>query len=258
MNVLVGVFNGSPDRRDVGDPQVEDPSGTSFPTKGGELVFAELQYAYPSLGSMSYPGKAAPLSRTYKIGAWYDSESFDDQSVGQDGLSLADPASDGLPRKHRGDYSVYAVADQMLLRGDADPNHSLNAFARVMGAPQGDRNLLLFSMNAGVVVHEPIRNRADDTFGLGMGYAHVSSGAQALDRDMASYAAISQPGGVDPVRGGETYVEATYQYQLRPWWQIQPDVQYVFDPGGGIANANRPTRRVKDEAVVGIRTNILF
>ncbi len=258
VNLLVGVYNGSPDRHNGGDPQVENPSGVSFPTHGGALVFAELQYAYPSLGSMSYPGKAAPLGRTYKIGAWYDCERFDDQSIGQDGLSLADPASNGLPRKHRGDYSVYAVADQMLWRGNADPNHSVNAFARVMGAPQGDRNLILFSMNAGIVVHEPFRNRADDTFGVGMGYAHVSSGAQALDRNVAIHAAISQPDGVNPVRGGETYVEATYQYQLRPWWQIQPDFQYLFDPGGGVADPNAPGRRVKDEAVLGLRTNILF
>ena len=258
VNILVGVFNGSPASNNFGDAQQVNPSGTSFPTHGGELVFTELQYVYPSIGSMVYPGKAAPLSRTYKIGAWYDSERFDDQRLDANGLPLADPASSGVPRAHRGDYSIYAVADQMLWRGDRDPNHTVNAFGRVMGAPQGDRNLILFSMNAGLVVHEPIRNRADDTFGLGMGYVHVSGSVSDADRDVARYASVTEPGGYNPVRGSETYIEATYQYQMRPWWQIQPDLQYVFDPGGGISNPNAPNQRVKDELVLGVRTNILF
>ena len=54
-----------------------------------------------------------------------------------------------------------------------------------------------------------------------------------LDRDTGFYT-----GAFHPVRSGETFVEATYQYQLTPWCQIQPDFQYVFNPGGGIANPN--------------------
>ena len=258
VNLLVGVFNGSPASNNFGDAQQVNPSGTSFPTHGGELVFAELQYAYPALGGMVYPGRAAPLSHAYKIGAWFDSERFDDQRLDTGGLPLADPVSNGTPKAHRGDYSIYAVADQMLWRGAMDPNHTINAFARVMGAPQGDRNLILFSMNAGVVVHEPVRNRADDTFGLGMGYVHVGGAVSDADRDVARYAAVADPGGYNPVRGAETYIEATYQYQMRPWWQIQPDIQYVFNPGGGIANPNAPNQHVRDELVLGVRTNILF
>ncbi len=53
-------------------------------------------------------------------------------------------------------------------------------------------------------------------------------------------------------------MEVTYQYQVAPWWQIQPDLQYVFTPGGGIANPNAPIQRVGNELVLGLRTNILF
>jgi porin len=53
-------------------------------------------------------------------------------------------------------------------------------------------------------------------------------------------------------------VEATYQYQLTPWCQLQPDFQYVFNPGGGIPNPNAPGQQVKDEAVIGLRMNISF
>jgi porin len=45
---------------------------------------------------------------------------------------------------------------------------------------------------------------------------------------------------------------------VRPWWQIQPDIQYIFNPGGGIANPDNPDARVKNELVLGVRTNVLF
>jgi porin len=256
--VLAGVYNGSPVSNNSGDPQMRNPSGTSFPVKGGTLSMVELQYTYPAIGAMVYPGAGAPLGHTYKIGAWYDSESFGDQRFDTNGLPLADPASNGVPRPHRGDYAVYAVADQMLWRQQEDPNRSLSVFTRVMGTPQADRNFLSFSANLGVTYHDPMANRPDDTLAVGMGYAKVSSYVTAADQDAAAVAQAAAPGTYSPARHDETYVEATYQYQMRPWWQLQPDFQYVFSPGGGIANPDQPTQRVKNEAVFGVRTNVLF
>jgi porin len=256
--ILFGVYNGSPVSNNAGDPQMRNASGTSFPVKGGTLSFLELQYTSPALGSMVYPGAGAPLGHTYKIGAWYDSEAFDDQRFDADGLPLASAASSGSPRRHRGDYSVYAVADQMLWRQRNDPNRSLSAFGRVMGAPQADRNFISFSANLGLVYHDPVANRPDDSLGVGLGYAKVSDYVTGADLDAAAVAQQADPAAYAPARHDETYVELTYQYQLRPWWQVQPDLQYVFDPGGGIADPNQPNNRVKNELVLGVRTNVLF
>lgn len=253
INFLVGVFNGSPVARDQGDPQKVNASGTSFPLNGGALAIAELQYSYPALGSMVYPGETQPLARVYRIGAWYNSENFADQRFDGSGRSLADPTSTGLPRLHRGDLSLYVVADQMVWRSNVDPNRTISIFARAMGTPQSDRNLIDFSMNAGVVIRDPFTYRTADTFGLGMGYAHVSGQAAALDRDESFYS-----GSFTPVRGGETFVEATYQYAITPWCDVQPDVQFVFNPGGGIANPFAPGHRVEDELVFGVRSIILL
>jgi porin len=61
------------------------------------------------------------------------------------------------------------------------------------------------------------------------------------------------------VRGGETFVEASYRYQLKTWWQVQPTFQYVFNPGAGIVNPSSPSgARVKGEAVLGLRMNFAF
>lgn len=260
VNILAGVFNGSPVANNAGDPQKMNPSGTSFPLNGGVMAILELQYVYPSLGSMVEPGSGAPLGHTYKIGVWYDSEQFADQRFDNTGLSLADPGSTGMPAVHKGDYSIYAVADQMIWREGKYPNRSVSIFGRAMYTPQGDRNLIDFSMNAGVVYHDPLPNRPDDTLALGMGYAHVSAQASALDADTSYFAQQGSPGVYvySPIRNSETYLELTYQWQVRPWWQIQPDFQYVFSPGGGIVNPNNASQRIWDEAVVGVRTNILF
>ena len=252
LTMLLGVFNGSPVANNSGDPQQQNPSGTSFPLNGGVLAIGELQYAYPSLGSMLYADQAESLARVYKLGFWYDSESFADQQLDNTGLSLANPASTGVPLRHRGDYGIYAVADQMVWQDPREADRTLNVFLRAMGTPEVDRNLVDFSMNAGLTFHEPFLHRDDDTFGIGMGYAQIGSSVQALDRQTAFYT-----GAFTPVRGGETFVEVTYQYQAAPWWQLQPDIQYVFNPGGGIANPGG-TGTVKNELVLGLRTNILF
>jgi porin len=256
LTVLVGVFNGSPvpnNSFNAPDPQMQNPSGLSFPLNGGTLLIAEMQYTYPSLGTMLYADQAEPLARTYKLGFYYDTESFADQQFDTAGLSLANPSSNGIPMSHRGNFGIYAVADHLVWVDPAETDRTINLFARVMGAPQVDRNLVTLSMNAGLTFHEPFLHRDNDTFGIGMGFAKVSGSAAALDKATAFYT-----GTYVPTRGSETYVEVTYQYQVTPWWQLQPDIQYIFTPSGGIANPNAPTQRIGNELVLGLRTNIQF
>ena len=253
ITILAGLYNGSPAPSNSGDPQKLNPSGTSFPTGGGKLAIAELQYAYPALSGMVYPGESEPLARVYRLGVWYDTERFNDLRFDDSGLSLANPATSGNALQHRHDYSIYAVADQMVWVWNKDSNRNLSVFFRAMGTPQQDRNVVDFSLNAGFVLHQPLQYRNDDTFGIGIGYAHVSPRAAGLDRDTAAFT-----GSFTPIRGSETFVEATYQYQMAPWWQMQPDIQYVFNPGAGIASATNPDAKVGSELVLGMRTNIQF
>jgi porin len=254
LTFLVGMFNGSPLPTNAGDPQRADGDGVRFPLNGGLLFIAEMQYSYPSLGTMIDPDQPEPLARTYKLGLYYDTQSFADLRFDNQGLSLASPASNGVPLNHHGDVGIYAVADQLVWVDKQEGNRTVNLFARVLGAPQPDRNLVTFSANAGVTIHEPFPHRADDTLAIGLGFAKVSGSAAALDKAAAYY----NPGTYVPRRGSETFIEATYQYQLTPWCQLQPDVQYVFTPGGGIANPASPAQRVGNELVLGLRTNILF
>ena len=254
VTILAGVFNGSPIKHDNGtDPQMQNRHGTSFPLHDGRLYIAELQFSYPVLGSMVEPGQSQPLGWTYRVGAWYNTNNFSDVRRDQNGMSLADPASSGLEQTHHFNYAAYAVADQLVWRDASYPDRTVAIFGRIMGTPLKDRNLIDLSVNAGVVFRSPLRNRPADTFGLGIGYARVSSQISQLDQDTAQ---VNRTRG--PIRSNEKFVELTYQYQLKPWIQLQPDMQYVFNPGAGIARPDAPNARIKNELVIGIRTNISF
>ncbi len=253
VTVLAGAFNGNPASPNADDAQEWNSSGARFPLNGGVMGIAEVQYTYPALGSMVYPGKREPLARVYKLGAWYNSEKFADQRLDSNGISLSSPISNGTPRMHRGDYSIYAVADQMIWQHKEEYNRAVNVFVRAMGTPQTNRNLVDFSLNAGLTFNEPILHRDGDVFGVGMGFAHVSGQAAALDKDFG----LLDPS--YPVRSGETFIETTYRYVLRPWCQLQPTFQYVFNPGGGILNSNSSApEKIHNEAIAGLRINIAF
>ena len=253
ITVLGGVFNGSPIPRDLPNAPTSNPNGVSFPLNVGTLAIAELQYAFGS-GASAKPNADGPLPGVYKIGAWYDSYKFNDLQTDTIGLPLASPLSNGTPATHHGDFSLYGVVDQMIWRSMDNANRTLNVFIRPMFTPYQDRNLVSASINAGFALKAPLPTRDSDTFGIEMGTAWASSGASGFDRQMQFY----QPSVYTPIRSNETFVEATYQAQVLPSWQIQPDVQYFINPSAGIANPNEPTQRVKNELVIGLRTNITF
>ncbi|MGB7974982.1 MAG: carbohydrate porin [Roseiarcus sp.] len=253
VTVLGGVFNGSPIPRGSPNGPESNPNGVSFPLDVGTLAIAELQYAYGSSAS-GKPSSDGPLPGVYKLGAWYDSYKFDDQQYETIGLPLASPLSNGTPAAHHGDFSLYGVMDQMVWRSKDNANRSLNVFFRPMFTPYQDRNLISASINAGFALKAPLPTRDNDIFGIEMGTVWASSGASNFDRQMQFF----QPSVYTPIRGSETFVEASYQFQALPSWVIQPDLQYFINPGLGIANPDAPTQRIKNEFVVGLRTNVTF
>jgi porin len=250
--LLAGVFDGNPEGSGAGDPQKQNSHGTNFNRGNGTLFIGEVRYAINQSSANLSDARPTGLPGTYKLGFWYNTQRFADQQFDNTGLSLANPASTGIPQSHSGDYSFYAVADQMVWRPSADSPQSVGVFARIMGAP-GDRNLVDLGVNAGVTLKAPFKGRDNDVVGLAVGYAKIGSHARGLDSDTAAF---TTPG--YPVRSAETIIEATYQYQVTPWWQLQADFQYAFRPAGGIPNPENPSQRVGNEVVLGVRTNIVF
>ena len=248
--LLGGVFNDNPSGLCPtcgNDPQRLNDRGTNFRLSDDPLFIAEIQYSSPGNGAMQRAGESDTLPGTYRLGAWYDAGQFADQEYGTDGLNLN--LGNGDPRIHRGNWSIYAVADQMIWRPNAESGSGLSVFTRIMGAPP-DRNLINFSANAGLTYKGLIKGRDGDTLGIGYGLANISPSVSNLERQSGTF----------PVQSKEQFIEVTYQAQVLPWIRVQPDFQYVFNPGAGVTNPNDLTNtiRLKDEAIIGIRTNITF
>ena len=102
------------------------------------------------------------------------------------------------------------------------------------------------------VLKAPFEGRDNDSAGIAVTYIKVGSHVHDLDLDSRAF--LDSPYGV---RTQETTVEATYIYQLTPWWQWQADAQYTFNAGAG-QNPSDPTQPLRNTFVIGVRTNITF
>lgn len=250
LTLLAAVFNGDPAGPGPGTPQQRNPDGLAFRVRDGVFAIAEVQFA------LNQGEAAAGLPGMYKLGGWYHSGVFADQRRTRLGTSLAAfganaGAAGPNARLRRGNWSVYAIADQLVWRRAETKDQGIGVFARVMGAP-GDRNLVNVYADVGVTYKGALPNRPADTLGLAVGYARISDTASQLDTDARAQ------DGTTPVRRHETVLELAYQAQFAPWLQVQPYAQYVFNLNGGVANPMRPARRLGDAAVLAVRTSVTF
>ena len=247
LTALAAVFSGNPAGRDCNDnPQVCNRYGTTFSFSGGALWMGELQYA------VNQDKNAKGLPGVYKLGGWYATADFADQHYGVDGagnvVSLADLTVSGS-LNHRGDWGIYAIADQMVWRADKT---SLNLFLRGGFAPS-DRNLISFYADGGFGIKGPLSGRADDTVTFGVSYAKISRDAAALDQDT-----LALNGPPYPIRDEEVVFELSYQAQIAPWWIVQPDLQYIVHPGGNVPDPNNANAVIGNALVAGLRSTIKF
>lgn len=243
ITLVSAVYNGDPAPSGTGDPQQRDKYGTAFRLNDHVLVFNELWYATDKI----LPGQPG----LYKLGAWFDSAHFADQEFDQFGVPLASPASTGIARQDGNDYALYGIIDQTVWRRRGTDGQAISLFLQVMGAP-GDRNLSNLFVEAGTNWKAPFPGRDNDAFGLAVSYQGTSPAARRFSRDVVFFT-----GSGTPYLGNETVIEATYLYQVTPWWTLQPDAQYVVNPGAGI-NSTAGAKPLKDAFIIGVRATITF
>ena len=246
---LTGVFDSSPGGRHcVEEAQVCDENGAKFSTSGGVLLMSELQY------SINQGKKAAGLPATYKFGFWRETGSFRDQHFGvnevEDEVSLGTGEAVAPVLQH-GDWGIYALADQTLWRAPGEGERGLNGFLRLGGTP-ADRNLVSFYADGGLGFKGPIPGRPDDTAVFGVAYAQISP--DAIESDQSEK--LLKPG--FPVRSYEMVLELSYLWKVIPGWIIQPDLQYVIHPGGGVPNPNGSPGPVPNALLLALRTRLTF
>ncbi len=225
-----------------GNPQQRDLHGTAFRLNDHALWITELSYSPPFLGE---------LQGVYKLGMWYATGQFTDQRRAVEGILLANPVSNGIPLTHGGDYAGYAVVNQMLWHKPKTEAQGIGVFFQVMGAPE-DRNVSSLFIDGGLNWKGPIPSRSHDEAGIGFTYAGIGSALRQFSQDVIYFTGLGAP-----YAPGELVIEATYRLRLTPWFKVQPDLQYVINPGAGIPTPQSPTP-LKNALVAGIRVTVDF
>lgn len=136
------------------------------------------------------------LTGSYRGGIYYHSQ-------------LIEPDEENIETKlFRYNYGIYLIADQMIYQ-ESDGNGGLGVFAQIAVSPRAINTHYRY-------------------FGLGMSWQGLF---RNRNQDKLGFA-VTNAGFRDKSKRDETIIEICYKAQLTPNIYIQPDFQYVINPGG--------------------------
>jgi len=160
----------------------------------------------------------------YKLGGYYDSQYHPDISSGS---------------SSHGDYAFYAVVDQPLYiapGGTKDSPQGLSGFTRLSYAPD-QRNAVVYYFDTGFNYTGPLPGRPKDILGGAFSFERLGTDIEPLS-------------GAPVLSHHEHIVEMTYMANVTDWFSLQPDLQYIINPGG--------IGRTQNAFVAGVRFNVSF
>ncbi|RPI32924.1 MAG: carbohydrate porin, partial [Hyphomicrobiaceae bacterium] len=212
--VMAGVYNGDPTIR------ANAYHGVNFSMNGPLFAIGEVGYQINGL-----PGDPQRLGN-YKLGAWYDDARLTDFNSGA---------------QSRGSWGVYALFDQVLVPfGSPGSNRGFGVFGSVTVAPDSSVQPLPVFLTAGVSARGLFDARPRDAVGLAVGSGFFSKDLRRAQRDQQL-----------AVQHNETVLEVTYRFDfLKGAVFIQPDFQYIIQPGG--------TTQFNNAVVIGLQFGINF
>lgn len=184
-----------------------------FNTLGANGYFAIMQ-----LEIKSQWGRDEQLPQTIRVGAWQHSGHWAEITLDPD------------PRLFNQNYGVYASIDQMVWKEDDQDEQGLGVFGQFGWAP-GNRNPVQEYYGAGITYRGWFNCRDKDLMGIGM--ANVHFGAQTEEVEGRTF---------------ETAIEYFYKYYVNDYMTLQPDMQYIVNPGG----------LYRDALVAGMRFEVVF
>ena len=151
--------------------------------------------------------------------------------LGHWGNTRADDRFDGLgrPRKASGTYGQVSAT---LSQEAGSEDQGLQAWLRLGVASASVLHFDRYS-GGGLVYTGPIKGRDHDQVGIAIASARYGKPYRAT---------------VEARVTSETSYEASYQYEVKPGFVIQPDIQYVQHPSG--------RWDVKDAVVIGVQVRI--
>ena len=167
----------------------------------------------------------------YAVGLWKYTKKFDDYVD-------VNVSNDPLRKISQGGY---AMAEKVLYKHNESTY--LTGFVRVGKANQSV-SMIDHSWSSGLVCHGFISGRDGSQIGFAVSQANLSKKYRQAKYDQG-FKAPKQ----------ETSLEFTISDKLTPWLQVQPDVQYIFNPA---APVDLGGKYLKNAFIIGIKTVITF
>jgi len=161
-----------------------------------------------------------PLQGAYRVGAWYQPETLDDD----DEVAYRDNAG------------TYLSLDQLIIKenDDQDDQQGLGTFFR-LGYADPTKNAMSQFYSTGLSYQGLIYGRNDDVLAAGIGQGYFSN---HFSEDYTS--------------DSETVYEVFYNAQVSKWMTLTPSIQYVADP------AETGDAASKDALIIGLRAQMVF
>lgn len=138
----------------------------------------------------------------------------------------------------RGNDGAYAFFERRLTQESGDVDQGLAGWVRV-GFADADVNPVEWYLGGGIIYRGPFAGRDKDQVGLAIGWARFGNPFRR-----------SSAGAGDHLEPQEVIIEATYRAPVTSWLTLQPDIQYVVDPGGRPSTANA--------LILGLRADLGF
>jgi len=210
VGLRIAAFDGV-----AGDP--ENPMGTKIIVEedDGLLLAGEMDYLPPSI-----PGLRTAL------GAWFYTEAS---------TTIVEAPSDGGAVDERRNCGGYILGETDVWTDD-NTNRSVGLFGRY-GLAESSINQIKDFIGFGIAANQLLTDDIDHEFGLGF----------AIARNSPKLVDMMQNEGIEVDRA-ETTIELTAVIRLDELITIQPDFQYIINPG---------TDKLLDNAVaVGLRLDV--
>jgi porin len=202
-----------------GDPN--DPEGTQIilDEQDGLLVALEASWLLGPAEELPLDARRLRLRRIGRLRDWRYRAKF---AVGLWGYTEAqqeilqpDPTASQRSRS----WGTYLLAEDHVYREAGDPQQGLEVFGR-FGVAASEVNRIGSYTGAGVVYTGLFPGRPEDQIGLAIAAAHNGEEFKTSQRLMGL-----------PVDNAEIAVELTYLVEVFPWLTVQPDLQYIINPG---------------------------
>lgn len=225
LYAMGAVMDGIPN-----DPDNPRRTAIRFADGDGAFVIGEIGWMPLEAGHSFEPVDPADVKQTpeliahekygglskYAVGFWRYGNRVPDQF---------DVDANNTPRQRRS-QGGYVLAERSLFSLGGEAGRDVTAFGRYAFSA-GDSTAIDRMGNLGMRIRGPLASRPDDSLAIGWTYSRLASKWRSAQRVAGS-----------ATENSEDAFEVTWRVAITPWLALQPDIQYIRNPGGTSGPSN--------------------